>query len=410
MKKEVPQNFNWEDLFRRELDPRSSGGDEWLIETASLSLIELSRRLNVSPERIKEALPKTLNFSGHEFRLQKDVGTIPVKKLIRESVIEPPIKGVRNGGRRLDEPKLQRKVALELKGRSKIQLVPMDNLELADAKGDDTFSGEDKSGLSTDLFAAASILEEFGVSIGRAQWRRLNSLAPSGKTVVLGIDFCPLYETGTSISGSRLMPIPSSEVDVLQSRVGGKWLAAKQTIDLLTEALAPHGLNLKVNATFADVGIFSSDKNEANPDVIDAHGNLINDLLNKFLGERGIPFLFRQLSGLPIIDPNSRVKSFAIASESRFIPVIGVETVSKLVPLTKRLKPERKNLLNSLLRGCDGRADTFQTLVNTYLNYDVTSGCDIHLSIERSDGILALQSAADSLRPRQIPALNILVK
>jgi hypothetical protein len=137
---------------------------------------------------------------------------------------------------------------------------------------------------------------------------------------------------------------------------------------------------------------------------------LINNLLTQFLGERKIPFLFRQLSGLPTVDPNSRVKPFAIASESRLIPVIGAETVLRLAPLTKKLRPERKDLLNSLLRGCDGRADTFKTLVNTYLNYDVTSGCDIHLSVERSDGILALQSAADSLRPRQIPTLNILVK
>lgn len=410
MKKEIPQNIDWGDVFRRKLDPRSSGGDEWLIETASLSIIELARRLNVSPERIKEALPKSLNFREHEFRLQKDAGTVPIKRMIRESVVEPPIKGVRNGGRRLDEPKLRRKVALELKSRSKIRLMPMDSLEPVDAEGENTLPGEDQLGLSTDLLAAASILEEFGTDISRAQWKRLDSLKFSGKTLVLGLDFCPLYETDTSISESRLMPNPSSEEDVLRSRVGGKWLAVKQAVDLLTEALTPHDVNLKVNATFADVGIFASNKHEAKSKTIESHGNLINDLLNKFFGERGIPFFFRQLSSLPTIDPNSRVKSFAIASESRLIPVIGAETVSKLVPLTKRLKPERKDLLNSLLQGCDGRADTFQTLVNTYLNYDVTSECDIHLSVERSDGILALQSAADSLRPRQIPTLNILVK
>ena len=96
-----------------------------LIEAVSVPVVELASRAGVSPQKVLEEVPSRVELNGQDFKVvrssknghhsdgteQRDAVTnLRIKKLIRESVKEPPIRGVRNGGMRLDEKILKRKI------------------------------------------------------------------------------------------------------------------------------------------------------------------------------------------------------------------------------------------------------------------------------------------------------------
>lgn len=111
------------------LSPWSSVPKEQLPEImkgVSISVIELARRAGVSPQQALSEAPSRIELNGQDFRVvrssrnghhgvdgetQIQSPNLRIKKLIRDSVKEPPIKGVRNGGMRLDEKVLKRKMA-----------------------------------------------------------------------------------------------------------------------------------------------------------------------------------------------------------------------------------------------------------------------------------------------------------
>lgn len=111
------------------LSPWSSVPKEELPEImadVSVPVIELARRAGVSPQQALKEAPSRIELNGQDFRVvrsskngrreggKKSKPPLPnlrIKKLIHDSVREPSIKGVRNGGKRLDERVLKRKIA-----------------------------------------------------------------------------------------------------------------------------------------------------------------------------------------------------------------------------------------------------------------------------------------------------------
>lgn len=82
-----------------------------------LSIKEISRDAGLSPEHVLKNLPIEIKINGTNLQAEKGInmGTLPVKKMIRESVKEPPIKGVRNGRKRFRRIIFQRKSAIAQK-------------------------------------------------------------------------------------------------------------------------------------------------------------------------------------------------------------------------------------------------------------------------------------------------------
>ncbi len=96
-----------------------------LMKGVSVTVIELARSAGVSPQQALTDAPSRIELNGQDFRVVRGLKdghregdeepkpllpNLRIKKLIRDSVIEPPIKGVRNGGRSLDERVLKRKI------------------------------------------------------------------------------------------------------------------------------------------------------------------------------------------------------------------------------------------------------------------------------------------------------------
>lgn len=93
-----------------------------IIEGLSVFVIELARRAEVSPQQVLKEIPSHIVLNDQDFSVERSSNNghpkeaktrstnLRIKKLIRDSVKEPPIKGVRNGGQRLDERVLQRKI------------------------------------------------------------------------------------------------------------------------------------------------------------------------------------------------------------------------------------------------------------------------------------------------------------
>lgn len=96
-----------------------------LFRGISVPVIELARRAGVSPQQALKEMPFRVELNGQDFRVirsskndhsetgesdKKSSPNLRIKKQIRDSVSEPPIRGVRNGGMRLDEKVLRRKL------------------------------------------------------------------------------------------------------------------------------------------------------------------------------------------------------------------------------------------------------------------------------------------------------------
>lgn len=99
------------------------------LNLPEISIIEIARKANISPQRVLRELPETINVNGAEFRVHTaslSKTHIPMKKLVRESVKEPPIKGVRNGRKRLNESVLTRKIRQEQANRRKLTFKEVD--------------------------------------------------------------------------------------------------------------------------------------------------------------------------------------------------------------------------------------------------------------------------------------------
>jgi len=92
-----------------------------LVPSLAIPLLELSRRSGFSTAAVLDHLPTFIELGDQPFRVlrasriandeDKQTRNIGIKKLIRGSVQEPPIRGVRNGKRRLNEKVLATHVA-----------------------------------------------------------------------------------------------------------------------------------------------------------------------------------------------------------------------------------------------------------------------------------------------------------
>ncbi|RJR16567.1 hypothetical protein C4579_00095 [Candidatus Microgenomates bacterium] len=96
-----------------------------IMEKASVSVTELARSAGVSSQQALRDIPSRIAINDQHFTVMRSSNNgrkpnLRVKKLIRESVKEPPIKGVRNGGQSLDEKVLKRKMAQAKVEREKL--------------------------------------------------------------------------------------------------------------------------------------------------------------------------------------------------------------------------------------------------------------------------------------------------
>lgn len=95
------------------------------IESLTVPVVEIARRAGVSPQKVLADRPGHIEVGGSIFFVKKAStdGNLRMKHLIRKSVREPAIKGMRNGKRRLDEELLKRRVQQARQEREKFTFV-----------------------------------------------------------------------------------------------------------------------------------------------------------------------------------------------------------------------------------------------------------------------------------------------
>lgn len=100
------------------------------LRNTSFSALEISRALNISPQKVIKDVPLETNINGQIFKINTfSQNNLPILKMIRKSVIEPPIKGVRNGSHRFDEKIFAHKEKQEKIKRVTFKLFSRDILE-----------------------------------------------------------------------------------------------------------------------------------------------------------------------------------------------------------------------------------------------------------------------------------------
>lgn len=443
MKEKQPNNTNH--AVKRSLEEsvkpwlKFAHGD--LIESAqalSFSVLEISRRTRLSPDRVIDETPRQLQTDGVVFETGLEIPKrIPgIKKLIRNSVKEPPIKGVRNGGRRLNEGLLQRKIREGKRKRAKIVFRATDGLSKEDANSKRRQSihsrmvtrwtnkvsvSETVPTLEVAKQALVKVEELLLLSpkIIAAKWNHLDALFLP-KVVRLAVEFCPLYLSGTTLESSQVDPNPQEENDVVKSRVGNKWIAAKLAIKLIKDVLQRTGCDLTIQAIFADIGVLLAGEEQANPTVVEKHWNLYQRLLKDFCKNANVDLEFCRLSAIKPFDQSRVVGNFIIAAQNngRIDKNIKPEKLLKIVGIQEEMKTmdaktmeEWCSTLVSLLNASNGNITILKGLVNTYLNYETAGSSDMHLRIEGGSGLLSLRSLVSDLRgDKAIPSLNIMVK
>jgi len=88
---------------------RNCYGDELMqqLSLVNIGVLEISRRCTTSPEVVLDNLPPVINLDGLSIKPVVRQGNVPIKKILRNSVGEPPIKGLRNGPKRFDYRKFE---------------------------------------------------------------------------------------------------------------------------------------------------------------------------------------------------------------------------------------------------------------------------------------------------------------
>lgn len=424
------ENTIIESSLRAMIKPWGKNGSVNQIESVSFSVLELSRRAGFSVEKSLKFLPSKLEVSGEtiQVKIKKPKSTPRIKALIRQSVKEPPIKGVRNGGRSLDEKLLEKKIIQAKKDRTKIYFKtdPLNTrVKRNGAIENVLFERWSKKTKEIDTANIQKGLKRVEESlsttegIARARWDDLAHVtAPNeNKTVSFGLEFCPLYTAETTLAESRIDKEIEGESSILKSRVGNKWSASKRTIEEIKKSLEQVGLQIAVKVIFADIGVFAANKEDLDPCIIEKHFELYRFSLGDFCQNLGINLEFSRLSEIIPSDPFNAVNNFIVPDNNGRMDIEDPEKLLDIVNMKeiishmdKRSIKKWKQTLSTLFNASNGNISVFRGLVNTYVQYDTTQECDIHLGIERSDGLLALQSLASRLRKRQMPSLNILVK
>ncbi len=390
------------------------------MEMGSTTVIEIMRATKTpSAERVIRNLPNTISPNGQEFRVKISKPNNPqIKKNRRRATKVPPVKGRWCDRKRLDERRLKHLTKISEKERSRILLTH------PDPKRETKRKRERRAPLQRTFLKTLREIEEQVAfdspqGVERARWRKLQELDLQnlGGKLVVGMEFCPLYQDGTGIESSKLIKNPTTEDDILNSRVGNKWIAAKAAIEALHQVARSFGLILSVELVFADIGVFVTTEEEKDSQSVERHKQLCGATMQEFCDQLGCNFTLRELSTIEPISKKRVVKPFIVTGQNNFLnPNASTSSFTNHLSITKRELARDESLekklpaLRRLLRVCNGNIDSFRGLVNTYINYDTATQCDVHIGLERIDELLSIASFMPESSLRTKPSLNILVK
>lgn len=259
-------------------------------------------------------------------------------------------------------------------------------------------------------------------SIEKATHQNMDMFAVSDEAseVRLALELCPLYEPADAWTTCTLDRNPTGRESIGKSVVAGKWDATLASIEVLQKAFGEQGKRLAVSATYGDRGILLGRPQDADPDAVKKHGDIYQEWLTEYCGERGISLDFARLSEMPQPEnPAHQVPQFVIAEGGR--QARGDESIEELldilqlpnVPLKTAADKDRASILKYGLENCGGNIDFWRGFMMTYLHFVReryrTTNSNIHLGMERADWLLKLQSLRLSTDEQRQPAINIAV-
>lgn len=399
----------------------------------SLTLLELSRRSGLSPETVEKNLPEHINLGQQDFLVKlKKPNRLPIKKLIKNSVRERPIKG-QSGITSFDSKRFRRKKKQALIDKKQIIFKRTDweqHLKAKEHACREAIKRKqakkwgvkleklENTPITLDILNHLSDDLTESKDIQKCNWKNLCNLEPKlrfGSTLRVSAVFCPLYIKNTSLSESGLQPITETDLSneqlIIDSRVGQKWMTTKLVLEKLSDILKSDRIKIHFKVFFSDVGVFVTDLDPKNPHLLSQHQTLYNNCLESFCQKKGFSLTFKNLSELPLVDNTRQTPMFTRANAGQnanhLKKLNSILSITGLFP--DQLKPNKAKLLIKLFEICGHNPVIFRDLINTYTNYHPSTDSDLFINIERFDGLLALQTALKSSHVATIPHLNILV-
>ncbi len=308
--------------------------------------------------------------------------------------------------------RLRQKIAARVMEAARNQGSTVDRSQPAERTVFQPFSAELRSSLSQIRDSMKG-----SPAISDAIWNDTDhlSIPEDESTFAVALELCPLYLPGT-LQGSKLNLNPTGEEDVLNSRVGKKWIATQHAVDTLNAFAQKSNRQLVVNATFGDMGVLAATREDADRNAVALHGRVYEELFGEFCRARGIDMTFRNLSDL-VADMKTEIPEFLVVEDGTVLPktpsIEDLKTILNLplLPHNTYSTRQRAEVLPYAFENLGGNVDVFRGFVNTYLHGipKAASGSHIHLGMERAAWILKLQAVQRKPHEIKHPALNILV-